>query len=223
MSVTLATLRTRAQRRADRENSSFVATAEWTDLINEAGAELHDLVVLSFEDYLLTTESISIVAGTQSYALPSAFYKERGVDYTSGGSTYTVRPFLFRERNYYGGLGGLVTDDIANLRYQILGSNIRFVPSPSSSGTVTLWYIPQYTLLSADADTLSTAYANGWEAFIVLGAAIKALKKEEADTSSLEMERQDLRSRIEAALKGRASGEPLRIVDVQQSDFGWVV
>jgi hypothetical protein len=221
VAATLAQLRTRAQRRADRENSSFVATAEWTDLINEAGAELHDIVVLSFEDYLLTSGTVSIVAGTQSYALPSDFYKERGVDYTSGGTTYTLRPFLFRERNYYGGLGGLVSDDVANLRYQILGSNIRFVPSPAGSGTVTLWYIPTYTALSADADTISTAYAPGWEAFIVLGAAIKALKKEEADTSSLEMERQDLRQRIEGALKGRASGEPLRIVDVQVNDWEW--
>ena len=47
---TEADLRTRARRRADMENSTFVTDAEIQDYLNSSIAELHDFMVKSYED-----------------------------------------------------------------------------------------------------------------------------------------------------------------------------
>ncbi len=78
--ATLAQLRTRAKRLADMENSGFVADAEWLDYINEGLSELHDILVMASDEYFLSSTTINIVSGTSAYALPSDFYKVRGVD-----------------------------------------------------------------------------------------------------------------------------------------------
>jgi hypothetical protein len=222
MAVSLATLRTRAKRRADRENSAFITDPEWTDYINEVVGELHDLIVMSYEDYELKSTTVSLVANTDSYTLPADFYKERGVELISGGLAYTLRPFVFRERNRYQMVPGISVDWRLNMRYQILGNKIRFVPMPDGAASVTLWYIPQATMLSGDSDTLSLSVVTGWEAFIVLGAAIKALAKEEQDTSLLMAEKSEIAQRIRSAAQGRAGGEPQRVSDVTTPEQVWL-
>jgi hypothetical protein len=219
MGATRLQLRTRAKRRADRENSSFVADAEWNDYINEEVAALHNLLVLAYEDYALSSDDISVVSGTDTYALPTDFYKERGVEFVDTNYTYTLRQFRFRERNRFQNSAHSHTNDLEALRYQILGSNIRFVPVPESSGTVRLWYVPQATVLDDDADTVDFSVVNGWEAMIVAGAGAKALIKEQEDAGALMTEKQMMIDAINREAKQRATGDVKRIVDVDIPDY----
>ena len=219
MAATLAQLRTRAQRLADMENSQFVANAEWLDYINEGLSELYDIVIGKNDDWFVTTQSIALVAGTAAYAVNAAFYKERGVDLVSGSTSYTLRPFMFRERNAAQGLAGALLEE--PYQYQIVGANIRFIPTPAAAGTATLWYIPQITQLSADGDTVSTTLPLGWERYIVLYAALRALQKEESDASALMTELAATQRKIEKAASGRSAGDPKRVVDVRNTRGGW--
>jgi hypothetical protein len=137
--VSLSELRLLSQQRADMENSQFITSDEWRRMINRGYAELFDLIVTSAnsEDYFLKSGTVSLVSGTSTYDLPTDFYKSRGVDLNTGGSVVPLRRYNFSERNV-GGLYSVASD----MRYHIQGNSIVFNPKPSSSDTVTIYYIP---------------------------------------------------------------------------------
>lgn len=64
---------------------------------------------------------------------------------------------------------------------------------------------------------------NGWEEYLVVDAAIKALQKEESDVSVLLAQKALLQRRIESAATNRDAAEPARVVDVTVTDVygGW--
>ena len=165
--VSLSELRLLARQRADMENSQFISDDEWRRMINRSYAELYDLVVTSAnsEDYFLKSDTISLVNGTDSYDLPADFYKMRGVDINSGGSSTPLRRYNFSQRNV-GSLYAIASD----MRYHVQGSKIIFNPTPSTTDTVTLWYIPspkkflEYTVtaITRGASTMWTIGAHNF-------------------------------------------------------------
>lgn len=192
----LSALRTRAQQESDQENSSFVGTAEWTSYINASYAELYGLLVQAFEDYYVASPYSFVTDGVNNlFALPTspAMFKLRGVDLQVMASSLwvTLKPFTFGERNNF----GLVNS-----------------PVPMAGQTVRLWYVPVLTALSADAD-LTVDILNGWEEYIVIDAAMKAMGKEESDISALMARKADIRQRIDAEAQNRDAGAPTRITD----------
>lgn len=202
------------------ENSSFISDAEWTDYINEAGSELHDLLVSKFgDDYFLSSTSVSVVAGTDSYSLPTDFMKIRGVDAVVGSQNVTLRHFEFEERNKFQLYTGQLSYSLSDLMYRVQGTTIKLVPVPADAGTLTVWYVPQYTLLSADGDLVDSQLAQGWDSYIVVDAAMKALAKEESDTAQLQAEKAAVIARIESAAANRDISEPFRCLDMRLGDF----
>ena len=167
--VSLSELRLLARQRADMENSQFISDDEWRRMINRSYAELYDLVVTSAnsEDYFLKSDTISLVNGTDSYDLPADFYKMRGVDINSGGTSTPLRRYNFSQRNV-GSLYAIASD----MRYHVQGSKIFFNPTPSTTDTVTLWYIPspkkflEYTVTAITRGT-TTMWTTGAHNFAV--------------------------------------------------------
>jgi hypothetical protein len=223
MTVTLATMLTRCKRRIDREGGSFVADAEWYDYINDGLGELWDVLTQEWEDYGLTSTSISVVSGTDSYSLAAispVVYKIRGIDITYGGNTYTALPFSFRERNkfksgypiYSEMCSGCSEDSI--YRYQLLGASIKLIPIPTTAATMTVWYIPQLTPLVAGSST-DAAIPDTYLDFAIASACAKALIKEESDPTPLLAEKGASFQRISLAAKHRVAGEPKIMVDVR--------
>jgi len=137
--VSLSELRLLSKQRADMEDEQFITNDEWRRMINRGYAELYDLIVTSAnsEDYFLKSGTISLVSGTATYDLPTDFYKSRGVDLNTGGSEVPLRRYNFSERN----VGGLYST-ASDMRYHIQSDSIVFNPKPSSSDTVTIYYIP---------------------------------------------------------------------------------
>ena len=78
-------------------------------------------------------------------------------------------------------------------------------------------YAPEATVLTAGSDTVN--YPNGWEAFIVLDAAIQCLAKEESDTRTLAAERAAIVRQIELAKESRDLATPMRVVDTSNLDY----
>lgn len=197
--ATLLQLRDRAKQESDSVNSSFVSDAEWTNYINGSYAELYGLLVQAYGDnyYVASPYSITTDGTNYLFALPSDFFKLLGAELQVQSTNYwvTLRPFQFQERN-----------NIA-----LLNS-----PIPASGQVVRLWYVPTLTALSADGDSTVTI-PNGWEEFIIIDAAMKAMGKEESDVSVLMARKQAIIERINAEAENRDAGSPARITDVYTS------
>lgn len=218
--VALSALRSQAQTRADMVNSPFVPTAEWNVFINKSAAALYDMLVASFEDYY-TKASATLTAtvnGQGTYALDADFYKLAGIDIKVSSSEYkSLRPYVWRERNVYRNLP-LATPPEYETRYRVRAGSLELLPVPTSVLPMTVWYVPTMAALTVDADTFDGI--NGFEEYIVLDAARKALMKEESDTSDVERELAALVERIQTMAAERDVGEPERVGDVYRDDWG---
>lgn len=216
--VTLAQLRTRARQRSDMESSDFVSDSELTDYINASIAELHDMLIGAYnEDYVMEEHTFSGNGTALEFALPSDFYKLRGVDVRMGtGDWATVKRFNFNRRNedqnsYVWNLLGQ-----PYLEYRLVGSNIRFNRTPDSNLNFRIYYHPAATALSADGDQYDDV--NGYAEYVIVDAAIKMLQKEESDTSVLVNQKQALKQRIEAMAQNRDANEPESVTDIYAED-----
>ena len=210
--ATLLSLRDRVRRRVDLVNSNFVTDAELTEFINSSAAELYDVLIGHYgQDYYLSNDTISLVAGTDTYALPIDFYQLVGLDVLYSGDSISILPFQWHERNRYYNLDG----SIPNLKYRIQGSNLKFMPMPKTAATVTVWYHPAITDLALDTDTFDGV--NGWEEYIVIDASIKCRIKEEADTRELQSAKSEIMKRIENMASNRDSSEPMQFQTVERT------
>ena len=298
-STTFGTLLTQVRQRADMEGSTFVSDVEIRVWLNAALAELHDIMVLVFEDYYVNSATYTLpgadanmvltgtidppppeqiaadtivgvgtdflnelsagdrilvsgetrtvvrvldslrlvvdgyfngsvldtspekVDGIPFGTLPADFYKVVGVDFSTGGSTHTVKPYSFRERNAYNEKAGLLGGRGSELRYNIQDDRIKFIPESSPAGTVTLHYVPECQQFRTGGEddgvrleTKNKSIATGTQEYLVVSAAIKCLMKEESDVRMLLAEKADLQRRIEAAAPRKDAGHPHKIIDV---------
>ncbi len=139
--TTLAQLITRIRERADMVGSSFVSDREITHMLNQSVAELHNLLVTLYEHYYVSKTTFSLPGGNPTQ-LPDDFFKVLGVDFDTAGSSYTLKPFMFSERQAYANPTYANTAR-PDLFYQVRGNEIKFIPETTVGGTVTLWYIPE--------------------------------------------------------------------------------
>lgn len=217
-SVTLSTVKTRARQRADMEDSTFIGDSELNSYVNASYSELYDLLTATYEDYFTTSTTFTLVTGDSGVeALPTDFYKLRGLDYQLGGEWITVYPYDWNSRNLKQRSVSKIWLGDYDLAYRIMGTNLRIEPRDNATGDYQLWYIPIYTPLTSDTDTLNTSISNnGWEEYIVLDVAIKMLNKEESQTSHLVKEKDALIKRINSMAGDRDVDQPERISDVRQ-------
>jgi hypothetical protein len=237
--TTLASVRAAAQQRADMVNSQFLTTAEWTANINASYQELYGLLVQKFgADYYqagtpdnwfqfttTTAASYPLPDGTASYLLSDgstvapALFKVNGVDLqinSQPNGWLTLKSFMWAERNRFAFPNTQNFWGHSNIRYRINGNRIWLVPLPSAGQAIRIWYTPRLRVLVSDSDTLDGV--NGWDEFIVIDAAIKALQKEESDVSILMAQKAAIISRLEAEAENRDVGMPAHVADVRRGD-----
>jgi hypothetical protein len=189
--VTLALLKAAALDYADMTNSSFPNATRLVEYINKELAVLHDLLVNADQDYFLSTQSISVLAGTEEYSLPTDFQRALKVWWISNNRRIGVPVFQLADMD---------------------GS----YESPMRGGTAELWYMPELTELVNDADKISDVMKPlpiGWDDYIALGAAIRLLIREESDPSALVAERDRILSRMIALAEPRDEGAEDSITD----------
>lgn len=182
--------------------------ADITRRINQSIAELYDLLVSVNQDYFLDSDDISVVSGTDSYSLDTAFFKVLGVDVQFGSNWYPVRKFQWAERNQYQD-GGTSQRDV---RYRIMGQKLYLRPTPRWSGTVRVWFIPAPTVLSAGSDTFDGI--SGWEEYVIVDCVIKGKLKDEEPADEWMAIKGQLAGRIRDLAAERDPGEPDRVRDV---------
>src|ERR1017187_7201862 len=187
---TLAQLGAESQQRSNQENQTLVATADWARYINEAIAELYDLIITANPHYYVSQFpfTLSSVNTLDLTTVTSSFYKLRGVDYLPAVAAYpvTVHTLNFQERNRFW-----------NQNFQ---------------GNYNLWYTPPAPVLVADTDTLDMTL-NNWAEFIAITTAMVAGVKAESPTDDLVREKAAVVARIMGAAPNR-DAEPQQAADL---------
>lgn len=207
---TLANLRTEVRNRGEIR-SVYVSDSELNTYINQSIAELYDLLCSMSPDFYLTTSDISVVANTDSYALPATFYRLRAIAYVrTSTDIISLKRMMLNERF---GWPPTVGSGPETTRYRVTGSNVIFAPIPQWTGTVRLYFIAAPTKLSADGDTFDGI--SGWEEYVVVDALMKCWVKEESDISPLMAQKAALKARIESMAYDRDEGQTDYVRDVE--------
>jgi hypothetical protein len=224
--LTLTQLIAAVRQRADFVNSQFVTDTELTSYINQSYFELYDLIVQCYgNNYYVQIPYTFVTDGVnQFFNLPADFYKLLGVDLSlSNGlnqdSWVTIRPFNFSDRNRFAVPNFQSFYGVTNMRYRLNENQIWLTPIPSANQTMRIWYIPELITLVAPTDTLDQI--SGWGEYVIVDACIKALAKEESDTSVFVNQKLALIERIEAAAENRDAGSPTVVADNQWGDLWW--
>jgi hypothetical protein len=204
---TLAEMRTRVRRRTDSEHSAFVSDDELNGYISDGYARLIDILTKSGLAYFESTQTIT-TDGAVEYNLPADYYGTVGVDYKRDAQHWTEVPRLqVQERNRFTETGAEWA-----LGYRIVGTKIRFYPTPAAGREYRHIYVPAPAKLTTDAQTIDGVA--GWEKLVELLAARDVLAKEESSTTQVERQILEEIERIEEAAENRELASPHRIVDV---------
>lgn len=154
-------IKTKIQADLDLEDETFVQPTELlayaNEAIDEAEAEIHS----SYEDYFLSRTTVTLVNGTEGYALPSTIYanKIRGVIYKNGTQWHMVQRIRdWRKFEEY--TSQLVNPDSGSVIYRYIIDNstagtpkMVFSPTPVEAGSyITVWHYRNANRLTLDAD-----------------------------------------------------------------------
>lgn len=218
--VTLLTLRTDAYKACDQQDQKLCPPAEVTRYINAAIKKLRDFLTINNVNYFQKSGPFTVSAATgDTYGLPADFHKCVNVFWDAGvGRLLRMEECPPNEDEFT--VAGVGWNYDYKVRYELLVGNIRFIPAPTGTYTVTLKYVPTFVDLAADGDTVELY--NGWEEWVTLDAASRMAGKEESDgtRASLRQERDECGQRI-LALAKRNSGEPRRVQDVYKPVGRW--
>jgi hypothetical protein len=156
---TLGEIRAKLKRDLDLEQEEFVTPVELTGYINEAIDDAEAIIHGLYADYFLTKDTITLVSGTDSYAMPANIYanKIRRLMYDDGVSRYRLTriknfdliPFLTAQSNQTDYLRYVLENNSAGAA----GIVQRMYPTPQVNGTfITRWYIRNANRLVAESD-----------------------------------------------------------------------
>ena len=224
--VSLGFLRTQAQLRCDRLNSTFVSLTEWNQYITEARKQLYNIVTQAFGNdyYSSSTYTYTTASGVQQYPLPPDFYKltlvEVALNPGDANSWVTLRSFNWVQKNLWNYPNVYTFYGITNLRYRLMGNNLYIVPIPTSGQTMRIQYVPRPKTLMADTDLVDGI--SGWEEFIIVTAAMMALLKEESPTAvEFKALKDEQLAMIMESSEHRDIGEPQTVSDSKSRNFSW--
>ncbi len=195
LNVTLTQLSDRVLLRANMPNSGFVLAPELTALINTHRRRLHLRIAQAVPFYFRTTATITTVAGTLTYALPSDYLWTQVV-YVVEASTYR-RPIR------------RITD-FARVSYT----------APQGVYSLEHVYTPVPTDLATGSDTVDGVI--GYDEWIVCAAARSCLVKQGTDIGPISAELADIERDIISSLTCRDQGSPTYITEIENSyDWPW--
>ncbi len=242
--MSLGQLRLACQQKADKVGSNSVTVPEWNTFINLAMYELYDILITAYEDYYMAPRARFNTNGSQFiYPLPNGlisftnqagdafnaepFYKLLGVDLAvnidaAQNAFVTLKKYNLIDRNKFVFPNtGSARYGVFNPSYRVMGSNIEFIPTPSSNTTMQLLYIPRLPQMMKDTD-ITTLGHSGWLQYVICRAAKYALNKEESDTAAIDQEILFLKDRIESSAQSRDAGQNDTISNTRGSiGGGW--
>lgn len=175
-----------ARRRADMENSTKVSDTEIMEYLDDGVNQLTEkLIAYSANDRYRSTQTISVVSGTNTYDCPTDWFASDGFRTTINGARVKIHrgispDFDTLSANQQQGW------NFCHPTYYIRNRQIIFQPSPTAAYSVTHYFISFATKantsgsaidrFTAQTDTFNGEW--GWHNWVVLHAAMKCLMKE---------------------------------------------
>jgi len=199
------------------ENSSFISDSEWYQYIDASYGELYDLLVRAQPDFYTKEATIVGVTGTSDYAAPSDHYGTVGIDYIDGDNRRELRHISGVERNAFDYGSG---NGPSQGYHFVYGSDstvlVRLLPSPTTGETYRHRYIKNPSEDNGGTRTIDGI--SGWEEYIVLDVAIKAMTKEESPTGALEKQLERMTARLEIMAENRTADSAGHVVDSRAAE-----
>lgn len=213
----LSEMRLGARRLSDMVGSTFISDDELTEIVNRHCQALYDLLLeVRGQLYFGKGYDITCYSDQTVYDLPHDFYQLVGSPIiSSGGKFYQLKTWEENERARLLNLNNSYPSDA---RYRLVAGKIEIIPSPQTSWTLKLRYVPTFTKLVDDSDTFDGI--NGWEEWVELNSAIDMLAKEESDTSIRQAQLMKVEARIRRLAPVRDAANPPRIVDTRRDWYG---
>ena len=216
--VDLAALRTSTRRKSDILATNRFSDAEVNDYVNEDAHEFYERVALSPADQYAIDAPCTTAAtsGTvANWTTPANFWTLKGVDWTYGGTIYTLRKYNFMERNRWQFLAG---SGFVPLFRQV-GAVIRLSPAVSFDLPPVVWYQPTFPHLAVGAPAVNLDAINGWDTFVATRAAILMLRRNKQDTRDLERDLGTIWERILEGCTKRDMSVPDAMVDIEEQKY----
>lgn len=185
--------------------SAFVTSADMLAWINQSLTELYEELVDADQDLFTATQDLTLVASTAAYSLTTDPYRIISLYYRdTSGQRYELYTVPLTDLHKLP-----LSVDNRSLRWSMFGADVKFYPTPSASGTVEVTYIPEVTLFSGTVGTAITGtFPRGSEEYIIQDVASKILEKQEQDSSTTVMRKQQALQRIVRNVKKRRPVQP---------------
>jgi hypothetical protein len=199
----------------------FVRDAELDERINEALAELYDLLIQHRgHGYYHAERSFSTASGQTQYPLPDDFYQLLSVRITDGTAWHQPDVWQMQDLATLSALQLAGGSGLGRYFYRLQAGALSIRPAPVDTITVHLDYIPAFPGLKGPKERFDGV--NGWEKWACLTAAAElALKEENLElASSLQARRSDVEQKIRALAGSRDAARPPRIQDTRRDWWG---
>jgi hypothetical protein len=223
--VSLQWVRLMATLRADLINSQFISLPEWNSYISNSYKDLYNFLVQHFDDEYYSSSTYTFVTdgSSQLYALPDDFYKatlvEVSLNTSDPNSWVTLRRYNKIQQNLWNYPNVYTFYGVTNIRYRFTGNNLEIVPITQAGQYIRIWYAPRPRILMADTDILDGIA--GYEDYVILSAARKAMLKQEQDVSEIDRELAFIKENLEEAATNRDVSEPATVSDSRMRNFAW--
>lgn len=196
---------------------ALAAQDEMIDEVNAGLAELHDLIVDSYQDFLTVSTEIEMTANEQRVLLPADFYKLRSIfAYETSEHRRRLYEWQMQDQSRYG-----LSEAWDYPDYRIISNHIEWLPLPSTTRTVVLYYVRQFAPLEETTDELTPEVPIGWEDYVVGYAANYLFTKQDLDPSAALSKMDRAKRRIVSSASKRNASEPRRTVDVRNRYSGY--
>lgn len=211
-SLTMSTIVTRCQRRADKENDGSIDSSvggEWYALISAQYAELYSLVVETGCRNFETTQQYTST-GAQTLNEPTDHFMTVGIDRilnATTGERYELGELMASERQRFAGTTGDAQC------YTHVDTKYYLYPTPPAGQLYELLYVAQPPDLTTynGGQTVDVVNPAG-EEFLIWGVVVKALAKSESDVTLAIAERERHREQLVEWATLRALNQPRRRV-----------
>jgi hypothetical protein len=195
--------------------SSWLTDTEILDELNAGIASLHRILAsVHGYEYFRTTSTPSTSVNVETVSVPADFYKLLGLWWNDGsGRMKKIQRYMPAEAEDQITLEGWVSF-LGGVSYSLVGSTIRFVPTPQAVHALKLEYAAAPVRLVSASDTWD-GYA-GFEEYPVWYAVATFKDKEDLDPSSALARMKAVEADIRAT-SVRDQNEPKRAQDLR----GW--
>jgi len=170
----------------DFSTTSYVTTTMALNWVKFGARRLSSLIRWANSDYFLTLGTVTTTASVSTVSLPSNFTDLRQIAWLRAADESV--PLRMASVDDYLAAGESVKAWDAPPLYRLHGSTLRFFPTPSDTYTVSLYY-DTGIFVTATSDSIDAQ--PGWDEWLIQDFMVKALEREEKDsTESIRMKMQ---------------------------------